>query len=220
MARGAGWRERAETVLDDDRLEPVAILVFNAVPLVGVLVWEWSLAAIMVLYWAENGVVGLLNVPKMVLASQTGEESNTDVGSEVDLDVSTALLTAFFTVFFAFHYGMFWVVHGVFVFALFVFQAPVALLAAAPTVLLGLGALTAQRAYEAYHEFYRAGRFREVTPRAQMGAPYRRVVVLHVTLVLGGFVVLGIGAPVGALLLLVVLKTGYDLAAWARSDAA
>ena len=48
----------------------VALLVpFNLVPLVGVLFWGWNVATLLVLYWVENGIVGLLNVPKMLLAS-------------------------------------------------------------------------------------------------------------------------------------------------------
>jgi heme exporter protein D len=49
-----------------------------------------------------------------------------------------------------------------------------------------------------------------------MKEPYRRVVVLHVTIVLGAFVVDTVGAPVAALLLLVGLKTATDLHAHLR----
>ena len=43
--------------------------------------------------------------------------------------------------------------------------------------------------------------------------PYQRVVVLHVTVLAGGFVVLLLGQPTLALVLLVLLKTGADLRA-------
>jgi hypothetical protein len=45
----------------------------------------------------------------------------------------------------------------------------------------------------------------------QMGAPYARVVVLHVTIIFGAFVVAFLGSPIGALLVLVVLKAAFDL---------
>ena len=49
-----------------------------------------------------------------------------------------------------------------------------------------------------------------------MGKPYGRVVVLHLTILFGGFGVQALGSPLWALLLLVVLKTGIDLAAHVR----
>ena len=50
---------------------PVALAILiavNALPLVGVLLWGWNLWSILILYWLENGIVGLLNVGKMALA--------------------------------------------------------------------------------------------------------------------------------------------------------
>jgi hypothetical protein len=44
-----------------------------------------------------------------------------------------------------------------------------------------------------------------------MGAPYGRIVVLHITLIAGGFLVMSLHAPVLGALLLVALKLGYDL---------
>jgi hypothetical protein len=46
------------------------------------------------------------------------------------------------------------------------------------------------------------------------------VVVLHVTLVIGGFLVLGLGGATAALALFVLLKTGVDLAAHLRAHGA
>jgi hypothetical protein len=51
------------------------------------------------------------------------------------------------------------------------------------------------------------------TPQAETNAPYTRVIVLHLTILLGAFAVAMIGAPIGALVVMVVLKTGVDLSA-------
>jgi hypothetical protein len=65
-------------------------------------------------------------------------------------------------------------------------------------------------------------------------APYGRVVVLHMTIIFGGFVVLSLGQPVAAVALLALLKTGLEMGgevfgakqdakrtrAWAQSRAA
>src|SRR5437764_13367701 len=44
-----------------------------------------------------------------------------------------------------------------------------------------------------------------------MTRPYGRVMVLHVVILGGGFLVQALGAPVAAIAMLVVLKTGLDL---------
>ncbi len=54
-------------------------------------------------------------------------------------------------------------------------------------------------------------------PKELMAQPYGRVMVLHVKLVLGAFLMLGLGEPVLGLALFVLLKTGVDLAAHLRS---
>jgi hypothetical protein len=44
-----------------------------------------------------------------------------------------------------------------------------------------------------------------------MFAPYGRVIVLHLTILFGAFVAALLGAPIGVLIILVVLKTAFDL---------
>jgi hypothetical protein len=46
-----------------------------------------------------------------------------------------------------------------------------------------------------------------------MARPYGRVMVLHVTVLIGGFAAMALGSPVWALLLLLALKIGLDLKA-------
>ena len=55
------------------------------------------------------------------------------------------------------------------------------------------------------------GEYLTATPGGQMGRVYGRVVVLHLTIIFGSFVVAFLGSPIGALLVLVVLKTAFDL---------
>jgi hypothetical protein len=75
------------------------------------------------------------------------------------------------------------------------------------------------------------GEYLTATAGGQMAAPYARVVILHLTIIFGAFVVAILGAPIGALLVLVVLKTIFDLGlhlrergrangAWARAAGA
>jgi uncharacterized protein DUF6498 len=53
--------------------------------------------------------------------------------------------------------------------------------------------------------------YERVSVARQMFAPYSRLVILHLTILLGVFVSLFLGTPIGAIVVLVVLKTCLDL---------
>lgn len=55
------------------------------------------------------------------------------------------------------------------------------------------------------------GEARAMTPDKAMMAPYGRLIVLHITIIIGAFLVIATGQPIAALAMLVVLKTLVDL---------
>jgi hypothetical protein len=64
----------------------IALVIANAIPLLGVLFFGWSLLTILVLFWLENGIVGLWNVPRIILARQSLIDSVPDMVREAGLD--------------------------------------------------------------------------------------------------------------------------------------
>ena len=132
--------------------------------------------------------------------------------------------------FFLFHYGMFTLVHGVFVVALFspVFQQT-------PTnpadfgswtyflgvlrehlpagVLVGLAGLVASHGVSFFSNFIGQGEYRRTDVDALMMKPYGRVILLHLTVLASGFIMLTIGVSQLGLAVLVLLKIGMDLRA-------
>jgi hypothetical protein len=50
----------------------------------------------------------------------------------------------------------------------------------------------------------------------QMAEPYKRIIVLHVTIIFGGWFIMLLRSPVPALVLLIALKTAVDLRAHRR----
>jgi len=68
----------------------------------------WDALTILVLYWLESVIMGVLNIPK-ILACRSTEQSAS----------GAALSNLFPAVFFTFHYGMFTSVHGVFLAEMF-----------------------------------------------------------------------------------------------------
>lgn len=199
----------------------VAILVAaNLGPLVGLLFFDWDLFSILVLYWMENGVIGALNVVKMGLAQGVGGP-----GSAVGVRLGSAtagvagpILKAALIPFFCVHYGIFWLVHGLFVFVMFggvlggFMGRDTPGGGPSPTAIgLALLGLTLSHGASFWFNYVGRGEFRTASSIALFTAPYGRLVVLHVTILVGGMLAMAFGAPVLALLVLVVLKTGLDL---------
>lgn len=211
------------------------VLAVNLIPVIGVLFWGWSAGLLMLAYWLENVVIGVFNGARMIASAAASGAAGL---------ASLIVLLPFYTV----HYGMFCAVHGVFVFAMFgqgletisgvpdPFNIPAfaaSLFAAEPTLWASLATMVGWQIVLFVIYLYRR-EYRDTDPMSQMMAPYGRVVVLHMTIIFGGFVVLALGQPVFAVALLALLKTSLELggevfgaqqdekrkAAWAQSRAA
>ncbi len=182
----------------------VALVLANAVPLVGVLLLGWTVFPLLLLYWLENVVVGGFNVLKMLLAKP----------AEPVYWAGKLFLIPFFIV----HFGGFTFVHGVLVVAFFGPKGiqPFELLTAVPAAIranqLGWGVLSliASHGFSFYWNYVKNGEYQRASLQALMGQPYGRVMVLHLTVLFGGWIVMLLGSPVGALLVLVALKTAAD----------
>ena len=179
----------------------------NALPIAGVLLLGWKVFPLVLLYWLENVVVGGFNVGKLLLAQP--QEPAYSVGK------------LFLIPFFVFHFGMFTLVHGVFVFALFGakslprFDSLTELPAAIRAYHLGWGvlALVVSHGLSFYWNYFENGEYRRASLPILMMQPYARLVVLHLAVLFGGWIVLTLGSPLLALLVLVALKTAADVRA-------
>jgi len=178
----------------------VALILANLIPLAGVLLAAWNIGEIMLLFWAESAIIGYYNLLKMWKVGRW------------------SLL--FFGPFFVGHYGAFMAVHLLFIYALFggeflgeteVTQLQVFndLLTLWPALL----GLTISHGISYYRNFVRAGEFKGRTISTQMHEPYRRIIIMHMTLIFGGFLVLSLGTGLAALALLLSLKIAADLRA-------
>ena len=136
-------------------------------------------------------------------------------GSSTASSVGRVALSLFFLV----HYGMFWFVHGIFVFALPAFGNGFGVDSGVDpfgtvewgSVLIGGVALFLSHGASFLFNYIGRGEYITASPSGQMGAVYGRVVVLHLTIIFGAFAIAAVGSPIGALLILVILKTAFDL---------
>jgi uncharacterized protein DUF6498 len=199
---------RSEPAGQTNRVPPSAyvLLATNLIPLVGIALHNWTVFQVLLLYWCENVVVGGFNVLRMLTAQPKSEV--------------TWAGKLFLIPFFCFHYGMFTFVHGIFVVALF---GGTKIVGFPGTTLLNavrgagltvpIAALVASHGFSFFHNYLGGGEYQRAFLPQLMFRPYGRIVVLHLTVLLGGFLVMGLGAPVAAIVLLVALKTAIDLGA-------
>ncbi len=200
----------AEPQAGDEPSEPIpltsrsgmALLAANLIPLAGIVFLGWDLGEIMVLFWSENAVIGFYNLLKLA--------------------VVTRWAVIFVGPFFLGHFGGFMAVHFLFVYYMFV--RGIDSVGTEGPVLESLGELfiplwPALLALLVSHGISFATNFlsrREHAGRSasdQMSEPYKRVIVLHVTIIFGGWLILLLGSPLPALILLIILKTAVDLRA-------
>ncbi len=190
----------------------VALVVANLIPLIGVLFFGWSVWNILVIYWLENGIVGVINVLKMSVA--TGDEVTPGVTLMVNGRPATSATKIGLIPFFIVHYGIFWFVHGIFVLTLPAFFSLMSddgmTLDLGPVVFAALG-LAISHGLSFWWNFLHGGEYRRTTAAALMFAPYKRLVALHITIIFGAFAVMFTGAPAAAVAVLVAIKTAIDL---------
>ena len=197
-------------------LPQIALLLANLIPVFGVLFMDWDVGSIIVLYWAENLVVGLYTIVKMLVTGGPGAIGH--------------------ILFFCVHYGGFAAVHGMFVLKLTkyagispqqavetswpgplelvekIYHMVASILDAAPDEFLWvLLAMLLSHGVSFLLLFIGQGEYRETRISNLMRAPYQRVAILHIAVIIGAFFVARMESPMGLLLALVALKTGMDI---------
>lgn len=217
------------------------LIAVNLGLILAVVVWKWSVFDIVFLYWVENLVIGAINVIKMLFSSTSltslanGASPQEIKAAAQQAGVSEQHINKFtrwapiiaswgaklFLIpFFVIHYGMFCYGHGVFVFSLFSddtlttgksdWAAAQAMLT--PDMRVAIGLLAASHLFSLLRNYIAAGEYKHTNPAALMMRPYGRIVVLHITIIVGGMLAMAYGDPMGLLIVLMVLKTLVDLA--------
>lgn len=201
-----------------DRITLAFLVAVNLIPIAGVLWLEWDLASIIILYWLENLVIGFYTILKMLHLQGLG-----------------ALLPA---AFFCLHYGAFCGVHGIFVLTLtggeglgdqlfpsgddswpahlvfiqmLVRAVQYILDTAAPGVVLAWLGLFLSHGLSLLLNYFQGGEYRNSEIKTLMSAPYKRIAVLHVAIIAGGWGIQMLGSPLALLIALVVLKIAMDI---------
>lgn len=200
----------------------LAAIALNLIPVVGVLFWGWSAFALIILYWLENVIIGVRTLASMVATAVVGRKGAVSLG-----------IAAFYFFFFTVHYGMFCFGHGVFVMAMFsgamtgggfygdsiidLGGAVSQLLASQSNLTIGLLSIVLWQVVQLVLFLVRGDAAR-TSPQELMSSPYPRIMILHVTIIFGGFVLMLLNQPLGGLLVLTLVKMAFDVSEARKQD--
>ncbi|MFH1942727.1 MAG: DUF6498-containing protein [bacterium] len=188
----------------------LALILVNLYPVFGVLFLGWDVFPIMLLFWSENVIIGFYNVLRMIACKP----------EETEPWIHKVFMIPFFIV----HYGGFTAAHGVFVVILFgrgvlgptnTFSLNMLWeLAREQYILYAILALFFSHGYSFVTNYLRKGEYRNYSLSKLMSLPYGRVVLMHLTLVIGAFLIIALRTRTAGLMLFILMKILMDL--WAH----
>lgn len=209
----------------------LVLIAANLVPLLGIIFWQWDAFLLLVLYWMETAVIGFWTITSIAVAPRQ------TVGS-------TARRTSrlFLVLFFVAHSGIFMGVHFLFLWELFAgdwsrrVHNPMEFFS---VIVIGTGlwvplaALFISRGFSfllmtcgtrvlpAWLSLApnndRPGDDSPFSEKRMLGGFYSRIIVMHLTILIGGFFAVALGNA-GALMFLVALKIVIDLKLHLKDD--
>jgi hypothetical protein len=200
-------------------------LAVDLAPIYGVLAWGWSAAPLVLIYWTENVISGVMTLPRIFI-------SGANYGWK-GLAAST-----FFCAFFTVHYGMFCTVHGIFLVALSAVSDTLHGGSAAGIQGIGdimsnffgaipenikvtlasglhvdwiLEAIIAFQIVVFVWEFILNGGWKRTNPGAELFAPYGRIIVLHFGIFAGFGALIVLGQPMVGVLALILFRVVWGV---------
>ena len=205
-----------------DNLSLIALISANLIPLAGVFFFNWDVAFIVILYWAENLIAGFYNILKIALV-RTGKSI---VNSQ----------KLFIIPFFCLHYGAFCGMHGLFltvffkigesspfpaneetwplhlVFIQLLFNVVAKIWANRPAEMIwALLGLFISHGVSFVENFILGGEYRNSTIKELMHQPYQRIMVMHIAIIAAGVFVMKFNSPMPMLIILIFLKIVFDI---------
>ncbi len=209
------------------------IIAANLLPLGLVLAGDWGLREILPLYWVESAIIGFFTILKMLLAGGPiaklrggGARLAAAAGPGLTAAYSALAMAGklFMACFFTVHFGMFMFVHGIFLFG-FVLQGaqlgpakvdpmnPGLWLDYLGAVKWGIAALFGGHAASFFLNYIAGGEYRHTSAGECMTSPYPRIIVMHLTILLGAFASIAMPGAGTIMVIFVAAKIFADVAA-------
>ena len=211
----------------NSRPSSIVLILANLIPLAGVLLFEWNVLEILLLYWTESVVIGLINVLRMascqtdnILAGLGPYMAGKKIPPDLQRSMPPGALRAikyFIIPFFVLHYGGFCYGHlmavtGFFSTAGFQGGARASLAQVWQwDFWIAVAAIGASHLFSFFNNFIGKNEYKHTSVFLLMQRPYGRIVTMHIAIVFGAGLVMWLGSPLPILIILIVAKTTMDL---------
>jgi len=207
---------------EKDPLSLAALVGANVIPFIGIFFFAWDVKFIVLLYWIENLIAGLYNILKIAFLKMERPKDN--------------LGKLFVIPFFCVHYGGFCAVHGFFIMHFFEFGSgsqafnggnhwwgPLIFIQLLYSVIAGIWAskppemiwavigLTISHGVSFVENYILGREYRTSSMKILMHQPYQRIIVMHIAILAGGFLIMVLNSPLSLLIILVLMKILVDL---------
>jgi hypothetical protein len=206
------------------------LILANLIPVAGVLLFDWNVLSILMLYWAESVVIGIINVLRMICCQSDNILQMLPLpgGQAVPKEVSAALNQAmpklswtgikFFLVpFFMVHYGGFCFGHLSLLLA-FSSGGPRPISAASsmldlwqPSFWIAVAAIFCSHLYSFFTNYIGNDEYKRASLVVLMFRPYGRIIAMQLAIIFGAAFVMFFGSPLPMLLILIAVKIVIDL---------
>ncbi len=201
-------------------LSSLSLIIANAVPIFGVIFLGWETIDILFIYWFESLIIGVFNVLKMLLTN-VFEQEKKPFYLNLIANIFLFPVKCLVILFFIFHYGGFMLAHGVFLLFFFahvpesLFQTPANLIPFIIALVLKLKyallSLFLSHGISFVKNFLFSREGKDNKEKDFMFNPYKRIIVMHLTIVFFAGITMATGNNIFALIGLIIIKTIADL---------
>ncbi len=204
----------------------ILIIASNSIPAIGVIFLQWNPYIILFIYWGESLIIGIFNLLKMFISGiiENGRFSGAELAE-----------TAGLSIFFTFHYGIFMLVHGVFIFLFmilslsmdvneggrafdpfsaisFLFPGSLTSIELLESEYSAVAALFISHLISFYLYFIKTGEYNHTKASTYMMRPYKRILIMHMTIISGAFTLFISGFKSAVFIIIWIgLKILFDL---------
>lgn len=202
--------------------------IYTVIPLVGILFLDWDWRQVLILYWLENIAIGIATIIRIAsapsdtqIADRVGPPGGRFEMNGRQINITGPVGRAALAGFFAFHYGIFTLIHGIFVFSLasgaFSFgdqagSTPGSLPPLTTLILIWLGMTLAQLGSIWRDRQTSAAANPSLT--AMFTSPYKRIIALHFAIVFGASIITILDLPPATAIILIVMHAITDAASF------
>ncbi len=214
----------------NQRPSAYALILANLMPVAGVALFDWNVVTILVLYWAESVVIGIMNVLRLICCQTDNILQGIPLpgGQSLPDEMSAAMNDSipkaygrgfkFFMVpFFMVHYGGFCFGHLSLLLALF--SGGLAPSGAAsslfdpwePLFLIAVAAIFFSHLLSFITNYIGNNEYKRASLFVLMFRPYGRIITMQIAIIFGAAFVMFFGSPLPMLLILIAAKIVIDL---------